>query len=69
MPEQPESSTSAKSSSGSPRKNRRVQWQPEGVSIDPSYVDAPAEDTGEDWAERSLSNDEQLKRDKPPHWG
>lgn len=53
----------------SPRTNRRVQWQPEGVSVDPSFVDAPAEDSGEDWAERSLSNDEQLKRDKPPHWG
>ena len=52
-----------------PRKNRRVQWQPEGVTVDPSYVDAPAENSGEDWAERSLSNDEQLKRDKPPHWG
>ena len=51
------------------RKNRRVQWQPEGVKVDPSFVDAPAEDSGEDWAERSLSNDEQLKRDKPPHWG
>lgn len=51
------------------RKNRRVQWQPEGVTVDPSFVDAPREDAGEDWAERSLSNDEQLKRDKPPHWG
>lgn len=61
-----------KSDSASPprsRKNRRVQWQPEGVTVDPSFVDAPAEDSGEDWAERSLSNDEQLKRDKPPHWG
>lgn len=51
------------------RKNRRVQWQPEGVQVDPSYVDTPEENSGEDWAERSLSNDEQLKRDKPPHWG
>ena len=51
------------------RKNRRVQWQPEGVTVDPSFVDAPADESGEDWAERSLSNDEQLKRDKPPHWG
>lgn len=51
------------------RKNRRVQWQPEGVKVDPSFVDSPAENSGEDWAERSLSNDEQLKRDKPPHWG
>ena len=51
------------------RKNRRVQWQPDGVTVDPSFVDAPADDSGEDWAERSLSNDEQLKRDKPPHWG
>ena len=51
------------------RKNRRVQWQQEGVTIDPSFVDAPLEEAGEDWAERSLSNDEQLKRDKPPHWG
>ena len=50
-------------------KNRRVQWQPEGVTVDPSFVDAPADESGEDWAERSLSNDEQLKRDKPPHWG
>ena len=51
------------------RKNRRVQWHPEGVTVDPSFVDAPAEESGEDWAERSLSTDEQLKRDKPPHWG
>jgi hypothetical protein len=56
-------------SSSSGRKNRRVQWQPEGVTIDPSFVDAPEEATAEEWAERSLSNDEQLKRDKPPHWG
>jgi hypothetical protein len=56
-------------SSTSGRKNRRVQWQPEGVTADPSFVDAPADESGEDWAERSLSNDEQLKRDKPPHWG
>lgn len=62
-----EKSDSAKTPS--PRTNRRVQWQPEGVTVDPSFVDAPAEDSGEDWAERSLSNDEQLKRDKPPHWG
>ena len=51
------------------RKNRRVQWNPEGVKVDPSFVDSPAENPGEDWAERALSNDEQLKRDKPPHWG
>lgn len=51
------------------RKNRRVQWQQEGVTVDPSFVDAPSDDSVEDWAERSLSNDEQLKRDKPPHWG
>jgi len=57
------------SSTPAARKNRRVQWQPEGVTADPSFVDAPAEESGEDWAERSLSNDEQLKRDKPPHWG
>ena len=64
MVTKPESSEPKKS-----RTNRRVQWQPEGVSIDPNFVDAPQEDVGEDWAERSLSNDEQLKRDKPPHWG
>ena len=57
------------SSTPAARKNRRVQWQPEGVTADPSFVDAPAEESGEDWSERSLSNDEQLKRDKPPHWG
>jgi hypothetical protein len=57
------------SSTPSSRKNRRVRWQPEGVSIDPSYVDAPIEESGEDWAERAVNNDEQLKRDKPPHWG
>lgn len=51
------------------RVNRRVQWKPEGVKVDPSFQDQPLETTGEDWAERSLSNDEQLKRDKPPHWG
>ena len=60
---QPESSQPKKS-----RTNRRVQWQQEGVSIDPNFIDAPKEDAGEDWAERALSNDEQLKRDKPPHW-
>lgn len=61
-----------KSDASSPhaaRKNRRVQWQPEGVMVDPSFVDVPTEESGEDWAERSLSNDDQLKRDKPPHWG
>ena len=57
------------SSTPAARKNRRVQWPPEGVTPDPSFVDAPVEESGEDWAERSLSNDEQLKRDKPPHWG
>jgi hypothetical protein len=51
------------------RVNRRVQWKPDGVEVDPSFQDQPLEATGEDWAERSLSNDEQLKRDKPPHWG
>ena len=64
-----EKSDSASTSHPAPRKNRRVQWQPEGVTVDPSFVDAPAEDSGQDWAERSLCNDEQLKRDKPPHWG
>ena len=57
------------SSTPAARKNRRVQWQPEGVTVDPSFGDAPVEESGEDWAERSLSNDDQLKRDKPPHWG
>lgn len=51
------------------RVNRRVQWKPEGVESDPSFDDQPLEAAGEDWAERTLSNDEQLKRDKPPHWG
>jgi hypothetical protein len=60
---------SEKSGSTPERKNRRVRWQPEGVSSDPSFVDSPPEESGEDWAERSVSNDEQLKRDKPPHWG
>jgi hypothetical protein len=63
MAEKPDTSSSAG------RKNRRVQWQPDGVTIDPNFVDAPEETSGEDWAERSLSNDEQLKRDKPRHWG
>ena len=61
--------TSDAASKPSVRKNRRVLWQPDGVTVDPSFVDAPADESGEDWAERSLSNDEQLKRDKPPHWG
>ena len=61
--------TSDAASKPTVRKNRRVQWQPDGVTVDPSFVDAPADESGEDRAERSLSNDEQLKRDKPPHWG
>ena len=61
--------SAAQSDGQGKRVNRRVQWKPEGVEIDPSFDDQPVESTGEDWAERSLSNDEQLKRDKPPHWG
>jgi hypothetical protein len=64
MPTQPESESTPRS-----RTNRRVQWHPEGVTPDPAFVDTPVEDSGEDWAERQLSNDEQLKRDIPPHWG
>lgn len=64
MPPQPEQEPKPRS-----RTNRRVQWQPEGATVDPAFVDPPLEETGEDWAERQLSNDEQLKRDKPPHWG
>lgn len=51
------------------KKSRRVSWNPAGDRIDPGFVDAPVETSEEDWADRTLSNDEQLKRDKPPHWG
>jgi|GEM_PF-5145647 len=54
---------------GQKRTSRRVQANPSGVQIDPAFGDEPIAAAGEDYADRTLSNDEQLKRDKPPHWG
>jgi hypothetical protein len=51
------------------RANRRVTANPSGVSIDPAFGDEPIAGAGEDYADRTPTNDEQLKRDKPPHWG
>ncbi len=61
--------TSPRDPQKEPRTPRRVQWQPEGAVPDTGFVDVSEENTAEDWSERQLSNDEQLKRDKPPHWG
>lgn len=52
-----------------PRVSRRVQANPSGINIDPAFGDEQVVAPGEDYADRTLSNDEQLKRDKPPHWG
>jgi len=51
------------------RANRRVSANPSGVNIDPAFGDEPSAAAGEDYADRTPTNDEQLKRDKPPHWG
>jgi hypothetical protein len=51
------------------RTSRRVQANPSGVQIDPAFSDEAIAAVGEDYADRTLSNDDQLKRDKPPHWG
>jgi hypothetical protein len=51
------------------RTSRRVQANPSGVQIDPAFSDESIAAVGEDYADRTLSNDDQLKRDKPPHWG
>ena len=51
------------------RANRRVTSNPSGVTIDPAFGDEPIAAAGEDYADRTPTNDEQLKRDKPPHWG
>ncbi len=62
------------------RVSRRVQWTQPGSTENPASSDTevPERDRPENWGERtsdknsgsgSNSNDEQLKRDKPPHWG
>ena len=49
------------------RSPRRVQWEPPtpaATEVQDEVVDTRAED----YADRIPSNDENLKRDKPPHW-
>jgi hypothetical protein len=74
MPEPPElmpdreigsaASASPKDASAKkPRVSRRVKWTQPGSTENPDgWHD---EKSGQD----STANDEQLKRDKPPHWG
>lgn len=51
------------------RKSRRVTFNPAGDRIDPHFVDPGFDKPDDERAESQHSNDEQLKRDKPPHWG
>lgn len=62
------------------RVSRRVHWTQPGSTENPASSDTeiPERDRPENWGDRvsdknsgsgSNSNDEQLKRDKPPHWG
>ena len=48
---------------------RRVQANPSGVEIDESFTDSASDTSAEDYADRTQSNDEKLRQDKPPHWG
>lgn len=50
-----------------PKSPRRVQWEPStpaATEVQDEVVDTRAED----YADRIPSNDENLQRDKPPHW-
>ena len=49
------------------RTSRRVRWVPEGGKEE--YSETPADTRAEDYADRIPNKDEQLKADKPPHWG
>jgi hypothetical protein len=57
------------------RRSRRVT-RPGAPGADPTPQDDAArtdptrakDDTDEAWGDRGNSNDEQLKRDVPPHW-
>jgi hypothetical protein len=53
---------------GTPRKGKRVTWTPAGNPGDGSDTPPASEAWGESTGNEQ-SNDEQLKRDKPPHWG
>lgn len=48
-------------------KSRRVRWEPEGQKEE--YSETPQDTRAEDYADRIPNKDEQLKADKPPHWG
>lgn len=55
----------------SPRKGKRVTWTPAGNPGDGSDT-PPTSELPQAWGESTgneQSHDEQLKRDKPPHWG
>jgi 5-methylcytosine-specific restriction endonuclease McrA len=62
-----------------PRVSRRVSWKQPGSTENPASNDTetPQRDLPENWGEgrprtgsgANTSNDEQLRRDKPPHWG
>ncbi len=58
------------------RVSRRVKWvSPDSTeNVGESDTTVPESDRPESWGDESTgrdsgSNDEQLKRDKPPHWG
>ncbi|GAB2815555.1 hypothetical protein GCM10027022_02000 [Alpinimonas psychrophila] len=61
------------------RVSRRVKWIQPGSTENPASSDTevPERDRPENWGDRATrtrsgantSNDEQLRRDKPPHWG
>ncbi len=55
------------------RRSRRVQVPAvPGTDPAPQYgleVTRAAEDTDAAWGDNSESNDSDLKRNKPPHWG
>lgn len=61
------------------RPRRAIRPAPEGVDPAPSehtLGSAAAEDRPESWGDgqaskraRQSENDEQLRRDRPPHWG
>lgn len=49
------------------KKPRRASWKPEGAAEE-DFSDLPEDTRAEDYADRTPSTDEDLKRDKPPHW-
>ena len=78
LPAQPSSESASPAKKA--RVSRRVRWTQPGSTENPksSDTETPERDRPENWGERALeknsgsgsnSNDEQLRRDKPPHWG